>query len=287
MCTAIQYYGDRGFFGRNLDLHLTYGEQVTVTPRHYPFIFKYEGMCSEHSAIIGTAVAIGGVPMYFDAMNEYGVCAAALNFPDCAVYGTAVSGKVSLPSFEVIPYVLCTCRNMSDVRDLLSKLSITSDELSADTPSSPLHWMFSDGKSSLVLEAVEEGVRVYECAVGVLSNSPQFSVHIDNLREHRDEDPFWDYSSESRFMKGVSVRGKMPPTEGEKEGVNAALRILNAVAVPKGSVVKEGLGVHYTRYTSVCSTASGKYYRNTWDDVQMKAFDIFEYDLEGDKITVT
>ena len=37
MCTAFQL---NGYFGRNLDLETTFGEQVVLTPRHYSFPLK-------------------------------------------------------------------------------------------------------------------------------------------------------------------------------------------------------------------------------------------------------
>ena len=40
----------------------------------------------EHYAIIGTAIVAEGFPLFYDGMNEKGLCAAGLNFPENAVY---------------------------------------------------------------------------------------------------------------------------------------------------------------------------------------------------------
>ena len=40
MCTAATYQTKDFYFGRNLDLHLSYGEMVTITPRNFPFHFR-------------------------------------------------------------------------------------------------------------------------------------------------------------------------------------------------------------------------------------------------------
>ncbi|WP_330399440.1 linear amide C-N hydrolase [Agathobacter ruminis] len=37
MCTAITYSTKDHYFGRNLDLEFSYREEVTITPRNYPF----------------------------------------------------------------------------------------------------------------------------------------------------------------------------------------------------------------------------------------------------------
>ena len=39
MCTAVSLLSGDFYFGRNLDYEFSYGESVTVTPRHYPFSF--------------------------------------------------------------------------------------------------------------------------------------------------------------------------------------------------------------------------------------------------------
>ena len=39
MCTCITYTNGDFYFGRNLDLEYSFGEQVTVTPRRFRFPF--------------------------------------------------------------------------------------------------------------------------------------------------------------------------------------------------------------------------------------------------------
>ena len=43
MCTAATYNTKSFFFGRNLDYEFSYGEEVVVTPRNYPFSFTHFG----------------------------------------------------------------------------------------------------------------------------------------------------------------------------------------------------------------------------------------------------
>ena len=37
MCTAASYRTKDLYFGRNLDYEFSYGDEVTITPRNYPF----------------------------------------------------------------------------------------------------------------------------------------------------------------------------------------------------------------------------------------------------------
>ena len=41
MCTAATYRTKDFYFGRTLDYEFSYGEEITVTPRNYPFSFRY------------------------------------------------------------------------------------------------------------------------------------------------------------------------------------------------------------------------------------------------------
>ncbi len=40
MCTSIIYTAGDHYFGRNLDLEVSFGEEVVITPRDYPFEFR-------------------------------------------------------------------------------------------------------------------------------------------------------------------------------------------------------------------------------------------------------
>lgn len=80
MCTAATYKTKGFYFGRTLDYEFSYGEEITVTPRNFPFEFRHTGICQSHYAIIGMAHVAENYPLYYDAMNEKGLCMAGLNF---------------------------------------------------------------------------------------------------------------------------------------------------------------------------------------------------------------
>ena len=41
MCTAATYKTKDFYIGRTLDYEFSYGEEITVTPRNYPFTFRH------------------------------------------------------------------------------------------------------------------------------------------------------------------------------------------------------------------------------------------------------
>ena len=44
MCTAATYKTKDFYMGRTLDYEFSYGEQITITPRKYPFAFRHDGI---------------------------------------------------------------------------------------------------------------------------------------------------------------------------------------------------------------------------------------------------
>ena len=57
MCTCITFINRDFYFGRNLDLEYSFGEQLMITPRRYPFFWSREGKTQEHYAMIGMGAA--------------------------------------------------------------------------------------------------------------------------------------------------------------------------------------------------------------------------------------
>ena len=70
MCTAATYKTRDFYFGRTLDYEFSYGDQITITPRNYPFHFRHAGVIDTHFAIIGMAHVAENYPLYYYAINE-------------------------------------------------------------------------------------------------------------------------------------------------------------------------------------------------------------------------
>ena len=78
MCTAVSYKTKNFYFGRTLDYESTFPTHITVTPRRFPLKFRHGGTMSVHHALIGMAYVADGYPLYYDGMNEKGLCMAGL-----------------------------------------------------------------------------------------------------------------------------------------------------------------------------------------------------------------
>ena len=185
MCTSIALTTGDFYFGRNLDLEYSFGEQVAVTPRQYPIVFRKAGECRRHYAMIGMATVVDGYPLYAEAANEKGLCIAGLNFPGNAFYSAQLSeDKANVSPFELPLWVLGKCACVEEARALLEQTHIMSIPFSEQMPLAPLHWHIADRESSIVVECMQGGMRVYDNPVGVLTNNPPFDFQLTNLRQY-------------------------------------------------------------------------------------------------------
>lgn len=308
MCTAISYIGKHHYFGRNLDLEYGFDEQICITPRRYPFQFRHGKAIPQHYAMIGTALVRDDYPLYFEATNEMGLSMAGLNFPQNAVYHAVSSDKVNIASFELIPWVLCQCADISAVKKLLSNLQVVNTAFKPTTPPSPLHWIISDREKSIVLESMADGLHIHDDPVGILTNNPPFDFHMYNLANHMNLKPQQsnntfsptlslqpysngmgaiglpgDLSSASRFvraafMKENSVGGTV------QQDIVQFFHLLDSVAMPRGSVIMPDGRLEITRYSCCCDTVSGIYYYKTYENSRVSCVDLNKADLEQDRL---
>ena len=184
MCTAVTYKTDSFYFGRTLDNDFSYSEQVTVTPRNFVFDFRNGKTIKNHLAIIGMAHVVDGYPLYYDAVNEKGLCMAGLNFVGNAHYFDPQGDKDNIAQFELIPYVLSQCENVAKAKELLKKINITGEAFNSELPVAQLHWIIADKTQAITVESVKDGLKVYDNPVGVLTNNPPFDMQMFNLNNY-------------------------------------------------------------------------------------------------------
>ena len=310
MCTAVAYAAKDHYFGRNLDLEISYNESVTVTPRNYPLHFRRVRSLDNHYAIIGMATVIEGYPLYYDATNEKGLSMAGLNFPGNADYKLEAEGKDNVTPFEFIPWVLGQCADLSEARALLERISLVQIPFSPQFPLTPLHWILSDRKHSLTVESVRDGLKIYENPVGVLTNNPPFDMQLFTLNNYRNlsdkqpENQFsqdldltlysrgmgamgmpGDASSSSRFVRAVFTKYHSPAGTEEAESVGQFFHILGSVEMQKGCVCVEDDKYEYTLYSSCCNVDKGIYYYTTYGNSSITGVDMHREDLDGREVT--
>lgn len=268
MCTAVSLTADKHhYFARTLDLEYHYNESVTLTPRRYPFSFTDGTECREHPALLGMAYLLNGYPLYYDALNEHGLCMAGLAFPHICTYARnepSAAGHGIAP-WELIPYVLTECRSVDDARARLRDTVLVDRPYSDELPNQPMHWMIADKEASVVLETDANGkIIIYDNPADVVTNAPTFPEQMENLSKYAYLTPHpkqengvsvrgmgafglpGDWSSPSRFVRASFLRRHMTPDRAA-----SVFSLLDAVKVPRGVSLSENGKPIVTIYSAV------------------------------------
>lgn len=310
MCTAITLKTKDHYFGRNLDMEYSLGEQVVITPRYYEFDFRKLPILKSHYAIIGVAKIDKEYPLYYDATNEAGLSAAGLKFPGNAKYFPPDNGSYNIAPFEIIPFILGKFEKLSQVIEFFKNANVADIAYSKKFPLSPLHWIISDSERSITVETTKDGLVIYENTVGVLTNNPVFSHQMFNLNnfahlsvnnpkktfsESLAFNPYseglgglglpGDFSSMSRFIRTVFAKILSVCNNDELDSVGQFFHILSYAEQIKGCV-KVDDKYEITVYSSCCNTTKGIYYYSTYQNRAICAVDMHKENLDSDSLIV-
>lgn len=308
MCTAITFKTNDFYFGRTLDIECSYNEEITITPRKYPFKFRHKSVRDNHYAIIGMAYVVDDFPLYYDAVNEKGLAMAGLNFVGNAVYESPMYNIDNVAQFELIPWILSQCASVSEARQKLKNLNITKTPFNDNLPVAELHWLIADENESITVESVSDGIKIYENPVGVLTNNPPFEMQMHYLNNYMKLSPKspsnefsdkislttysrgmgaigmpGDFSSSSRFVRAAFTKLNSVSAEDEMSSVSQFFHILGSVEQVRGCCEVEDK-YEITAYTSCINADKGVYYYTTYDNRQINAVYMKKDNLESDKL---
>lgn len=308
MCTAVSYKVNDLYFGRTFDYEASYGEEIVFMPRKYPFNFRYAGNMQEHFAIIGMAHMAENIPLYYDAMNEKGLCMAGLNFVGNACYSNKHTDGDNILQSEFIPWILGQCTSVKEARQKLDRICMLSESFNDKLPVSSLHWIISDKEENITVEFMKDGLHIYDNPVGVLTNNPPFETQMFLLNQYmglsasQPDNRFsgkvslelysrgmgaiglpGDLSSTSRFARAAFVKLNSIAGECENECVNQFFHIMDTIIQPRGCCEVKNGEYEISIYTSCCNAAKGIYYYKTYDNSRIAGIDMHREDFDGTK----
>ena len=310
MCTAATYKTRDFYFGRTLDYEFSYGDEIAVMPRNYPLRFRSAETIESHYAIIGMAFVADDYPLFYDAFNEKGLCMAGLNFVGNAAYMDETPGRDNVAQFEFIPWILSRCASVGEARELLERINLTNVPFNEKLPLAQLHWLIADRDAAITVEAMQDGLHVYDNPVGVLTNNPPFPEQMFNLNNYMHLSPKspenlfsdrlplrtysrgmgalglpGDLSSQSRFVRVAFTRMNAVSGESEIESVSQFFHILGSVEQQRGCCDVGGGAYEITIYTSCCNADKGIYYYTSYDNHQISAVDMHRENLDGTQLS--
>lgn len=306
MCTAASFKNKNTYFGRTLDYEFSYGEKVTITPRNYPFEFRHLGLNNNHYAIIGMAHIYNDYPMYYDAMNEYGLGMAGLNFVGNAKYNEVIEGKENVAQFEFISFILSTCKNVLEAKNKIKEINLVKTPYNEYYPAAKLHWILRDTNDCIVVEAMEDGIHIYDNKTGSLTNNPPFNYQLENLKNYvslNNDEPnksfsfneaFYsrgmgsvglpgDLTSQGRFVRVVYTAHFSVASPDENSSVNQFFHILESAWQTRG-LCKINDKYEITIYASCMNLNEGIYYYKTYDNPQISAVYLKNENLNSSKL---
>lgn len=284
MCTA---FNTKNFFGRNLDYEHRFGEKIIIIPHEYPLSFENKAPLKNHPAIIGVGLVENGCPLLFDAMNEYGLGVAGLNFPSYAHYFK----EGTLPSYEVILFILTRAKSAKEAKELLRGELISDTPFSDNLTPSPLHWIVSDENESLVIEQTKNGLSLFDNPVHLLSNAPPFPHQLSfldfylNITSRPAENRFGNLplTPFSRGMGGIGlpgdlsspsrlVRGAFMRANSKEDTLSQFFHLLSSVEQIDGAAEVENEQYEKTLYSSAYERKSLTLYCTTYENRRINAF---------------
>ena len=247
-----------------------------------------------------------GFPLYYDAVNEKGLCMAGLNFVGNAGYAEVTEGRKNVAQFEFIPWILAQCASTAEARETLCKMNLVGTPFNEFLPTAQLHWLIADEYEAITVECMDGVIRVFDNPVGVLTNNPPFDRQMFALNNYMGLSPKQpknsfsdklslktysrgmgalglpgDLSSMSRFARVAFTKMNSRSGEGECESVSQFFHILGSVEQQRGCCEVDDGKYEITLYTSCANADRGIYYYTTYDNHQITAVDMHREDLDS------
>ena len=320
-CTNILMIAADGtpVYGRTLEYALQTQSDVVVVPRNYAFVGTRPANMpapkwNTRYAFVG--VMSFGQPFVSDGMNEKGLAGGALYFPDFAGYTPVAKAdpNTALAPWEFLSWVLSNFATVAEVKEALDKAVI------ADLPAPivnftlPFHFPIHDATgASIVIEPVDGKLKVYDNPLGVLTNSPTFDWHLNNIRNYvklspvaadplkiggKTFEPFGqgsgllgipgDPTPPSRFIRALGYVASAKQLPDGPQTVRLVEHIMNNFDIPVGFINSAAKGgeLEYTQWTSVADLRARKYYIKSYQDQVLRMVDLTSFDLDAKTLQV-
>jgi len=261
-----------------------------------------------------------GSKLALDGMNERGLSFGYLYLPGYTKYQTVPSGsdKNALLYLYAGDWVLGNFATVEEVSAALKDVYVFSKPVTYGALKDfvfPVHMIITDSSGkSIVVEFVDGKTNIYDNPLGILTNSPEFPWHLNNLKNYVNISPHspnpltldgieytatgqgsgamgipGDFTPPSRFVKMVYLAKSVFPVDNGEATVNLADHIVNNVDIPTGSVQGEKGAKNdmpdKTQWTVIKDITNNKLYFKSYENTTLQVIDINKIDLtKGAKV---
>lgn len=320
-CTGIRIktQDENYIFARTLEFDADYiAHTLIAVPRNYKYIghtpSEKPGMLWE-TKYAYAGFNPPGIPIVDDGLNEKGLACGGFFHSGYAKYEdvTEKDYPKTIAGFDLVSWILGTCANVAEVREQLPKIRVCAVVLPDLGYVPPVHYFAADKTGdAVIIEYLDGKLNIYDNKVNVITNSPAYVWHTENLRNYialrPENNPVikingnefaqfgqgsgaiglpGDFSSPSRFIRASFFANAAFQGKDVDEGIGIAFHILNQFDIPKGSIRGIEFGkpvIDTTQWTSASDLTNSRYYYHTYNDRSVRVIDLNKLDLNAPDI---
>jgi choloylglycine hydrolase len=230
---------------------------------------------------------------------------------------TPADASKTLAQWELGSWMLENFATVDEVKANLPKIVVPGVIFGGWGFAPEVHYIISDasGKNA-VIEYVSGKLTVWDAPLGVITNSPSYDWHMNNLRNYLNFSmtnaspvklgsvtlkPFGqgsgmlgmpgDFTPPSRFVRAVAFSQSVMPSATGNDAVLEAFHILNQFDIPKGAAREHEKDEHgniladYTIWTSAIDLKAKKFYFRTYENSRIRVVDLMKMNLDAKDIT--
>ena len=247
-----------------------------------------------------------GVPFASDGLNEAGLSVGSLLFPGFAKFQDIPQNRCdnAVSSLQFPMWILGRFGTVRELREALKEDSfplVWEAELPVIKVAFELHFSVYDTTGDgIVIEYTEQGRKVYNNTLGVLTNSPPYDFHLTNIRNYIElskfaHDPLklgkmefspigqgsgllgvpGDFTPPSRFVRTAAIVHFADQVKTGKDAVMLGFHVLNTVDIPRGVSASHLPVLHtetydYTQWVVVKDLTTKSIYFRVYNDLTIR-----------------
>ena len=298
--------------GRSMEFMIDLMSNVIVEPKGQLHTALMSEKCAQHSEPMAwqnkhsiAYLDALKLPVGCEGQNEAGLSVGALLFPGFAIYQDVPEKKCgsSVSSLEFPVWILGNFKTVQEMRDALKTDSfplvwerkLTQGDLEY---SFELHYSITDKTGDgIIIEFTDQGRKVHDNTIGVMTNSPPYDFHMLNLRNYVHlskfaHDPLvlgdvqfnatgqgsgllgvpGDLTPPSRLVRAATMVHFSDPVQTGEQAVNLAFHIMNTVDIPHGVAASHDHEdmADYTSWVVVKDLTSKAMYFRAYEDLTVR-----------------
>ena len=323
MCTVNRLIDKKGTIltSRTMEFATSMGWQLVAVPRHMQWISP--SPTDSRSLVWKNRfgfIGIGGSahPDFIqDGMNEAGLAFSALWYEADMRWQDVGEDEQDRALANVMfgSWVLGNFRTVGEVTSALSGVKVFGHFAPAIQIIPPLHFIIFDASGGCIVIEFENGqVQVHENTLGILTNAPEFSWHLNNIRQYihltnRPVPPLLcagrnfvttavgegmvglpgDTTSPSRFLKMVFLTHHAMPSPDPATLLKTARHIANTVDIVKGTELLTNPDGSFnsdacTQWMAFRDLTHRVYYYHTYDNPNLRKVELAAISFDGTKV---